>query len=64
MLGLKGELKWDLLGILHADLFKWWIDAGILDIFKKEFNMYAHYLRKTAGKNDSGILQTMCHLLL
>jgi hypothetical protein len=64
VLGSKGELEWDLLGIHHANLFEWWIDAGILDVFKEEFNMYAHHLRKTAGKDDSGILRTMCHSLL
>ena len=44
ILGLKGELKQDLLGIYYADLFKWWEDVRILGIFKEEFNMYAHYL--------------------
>ena len=56
ILGLKGELKQDLLGIYYAGLFKWWIDAGILDIFKEEFNIYAYYLHKTAKKEDNGIL--------
>ena len=44
MLGLKGETKWDLLGIHYADLFKWSENVRILNIFKEEFNMYAYYL--------------------
>ena len=44
VLGLKGELKQDLLGIHYTNLFKQWEDIKILDIFKKEFNIYAHYL--------------------
>lgn len=64
VLGSKGELEWDLLGIHHADLFEWWEDVGILGIFKEEFNMYAHHLRKTAGEEKDGILRTMCHSLL
>jgi hypothetical protein len=64
ILGSKGEIEWDSLGIHQADLFEWWKDAGILDIFKEEFNMYAHHLRKTAGEENSGILRTMCHSLL
>jgi hypothetical protein len=61
VLGSKGEREWDLLGIHHANLFKWWKDAGILGIFKEEFNMYAHHLRKTTGERENGILRTMCH---
>lgn len=64
VLGSKGEREWDLLGIHHADLFKWWKDARILGIFKEEFNMYAHHLRKTTGERENGILRTMCHSLL
>jgi hypothetical protein len=64
VLGSKGELEWDLLGIHHADLFEWWEDVGILGIFKEEFNMYAHHLRKTAGEEKDGILRTMCYSLL
>ena len=64
MLGLKGELKQDLLGIHYADLFKWWEDIGILGIFKEEFNIYAHYLRKTAREEKDGILQTIYYSLL
>ena len=56
ILGLKGELKQDLLRIHYTNLFKQWIDAGILDIFKEEFNIYAYYLRKTTKKEDNGIL--------
>lgn len=64
VLGSKEELKWDLLGIHYADLFEWWEDVGILSIFKEEFNMYAHHLRKTAREEKDGILQTMCYSLL
>ena len=64
VLGSKGEREWDLLGIHHADLFEWWENTGILDIFKEEFSMYAHHLRKTTGEKEDGILRTMCHSLL
>ena len=64
MLGLKGELKQDLLRIHHANLFKWQEDIGILGIFKEEFNMYVYYLRKTAREEKDSILQTICHSLL
>ncbi len=56
ILGLKGELKQDLLRIYYTNLFKQQIDARILDIFKEEFNIYTHYLYKTARKEDNGIL--------
>ena len=56
ILGLKGELKQDLLGIHYADLFKWWEDVRILGIFKEEFNIYAHYLQKTAREEKDSIL--------
>jgi hypothetical protein len=55
ILGLKEEIEWGLLGIHQANLFKWWKNAEILDIFK-EFNIYAHYLRKTAKEENSSIL--------
>ena len=56
ILGLKGEIEWDLLRIHQADLFKWWKDTGISDIFKEEFNIYAYYLYKTTKEENSGIL--------
>ena len=56
ILGLKGELKQDLLGIHYADLFKQQEDVGILGIFKEEFNIYTHHLRKTAREEKDGIL--------
>ena len=64
MLGSKGKFKWDLLEVHHADLFKWWEKAGILDILKEEFNIYVHHLQKTTGIKRNGIFQTMCHFLL
>ena len=56
ILGLKGELKWNLLRIHHTDLFKWWEDVRILDIFKEEFNIYIYHLQKTAGEEKNSIL--------
>ena len=40
VLGLKGEHKWDLLKIHYTNLFEWWKNVGILDIFKEKYNMY------------------------
>ena len=56
MLGLKGERKQDLLRIYYANLFKQQEDTGILDIFKEEFSIYAHYLCKTTREKEDGIL--------
>ena len=55
MLGLKGECKWDLFGIHYTNLFEWWEDVQILNIFKEEFNIYMHYLQKTTREEIDGI---------
>ena len=64
VLGLRRELKWDLLRIHYADLFKWWEVIRILGIFKEEFNIYAHYLRKTTREEKDSILRTIYYSLL
>ena len=64
MLGLKGELEWDLLRIYYADLFEWWEDVKILNIFKEEFNIYTHHLQKTTREEKDGIFWTIYHSLL
>ena len=64
ILGLKGELKQDLLKIHYTDLFKQWENIKILNIFKKEFNIYAYHLRKTAGEEKDSIFQTIYYSLL
>ena len=64
ILDLKGELKQDLLRIYYANLFKQQEDVRILGIFKKEFNIYAHYIEKTTREEKDSILQTIYYSLL
>lgn len=57
------ENDWVTEGSVNIDVFKWFNDEGLMEIFREEFRMYKHHLRYRPNTQDQGWARNQYHSL-